>query len=167
MSRLCVIAALLISLVLVGCSQPTQPLQSPAPLPKQGVPRATPRLARVSAEAVRQSPRLSTSIDVSPKVVVIGVQSVITVDISLRNHEKSPVTLTAQLLLTIRAVHSANPREFFTFPRTMSFAPGQTITEQIELPSGLFYEDTYHFSASVMEYGYGSPPAVIRVVRLQ
>src|SRR4029077_11458236 len=110
MSRLRVIAILLIGFAPVGCSQPTQPLQSPAPLAKQSVLRATPRLAGVSTESPERPPHLSTSIEVKPKVVVNAFPSVITVDIYLRNHEASSVTLTADLLLSFRAVHSPYPR---------------------------------------------------------
>ena len=163
MSRLLVIAALLIGFAPVGCSQPTQPLQSLAPPAKQGVLRATPRLAEVSAESPERPPHLSISIEVKPKVVE---NVVITVDIYFRNHEASPVTLEDFLLLSFRAVHSHYPREFFD-DRTLSLAPGQTIRERIELPGDLFSEDTYQVSASLLGYGYESPPAVIRVIRPQ
>jgi len=124
-------------------------------------------LAGVSADVVETLPHLSTAIDVKPKIVVIGTPSVITVDVYLRNHEQSPVTLAVALALTARAVHSAYPMTLGHTPaRTVSLAPGETIREQIELPSGVFQEDTYQFSASVVGYGYDSPPAVIRVVGL-
>lgn len=55
MSRLCGIAALLVSLTLAGCSTPTQPLPSLASIAKQGVPRATGSLGGTESDRSQAS----------------------------------------------------------------------------------------------------------------
>jgi len=65
-SRFRRIAALFVSFAFAGCSQPTEPIHSPAP-------------------------RLSTAVEVSPPALVTG--SIVNVTLSVTNHGRGPVTL--------------------------------------------------------------------------
>lgn len=151
---------LVIALVASGCLELTGPVAERT-MQRAGRPRRSPEVAE-------QRPRLSTRVEVTPRLVVIGDQlpGVITVEACLTNHEDTQVTLTGACLLpAIRAIHTRSPIAFNCVPTTISLAPGQTVRQQIELPDVVFQPDTYQFSASVVGYGFESPPAILRVVR--
>ena len=172
--RLRVLIALSLSLVFGGCVQSTEPFQ----LPVEQARESARTLSPVRSHAVQLGPRLRTSVEVTPRRFVTG--SLVTLNLSVTNHEREPVTLhfgaTCQLLFIVYDRHGAQVSESWIcgfFPTTLSLGAGETVrrTEgwlaahydysqhaDVPLPPG-----PYRIHAYLPEHGYLSPPFVVQV----
>lgn len=148
------IAALFVSFAFAGCSQPTEPIHSPAP-------------------------RLSTAVEVSPPSMVTG--SVVTVTLSVTNHGRGPVTLefgsACQLLYVVydqRGIQVSDGWVCATIPTELTLEAGETKRQAdmwraarydygqrayVPLPPG-----PYQIQAYLTDHGYLSEPFVVQLL---
>jgi len=171
-ARLASAHALLTVVLLAGCSQQISRSVAPASSSATIGPQLSVLPDAQSAELSEQQPRLSTSIQLSTRTLVVDDPTndrAVIVAATLPNHEDVQVTLTdAYLQLTIRGMGpdaTVFPIGTPSCDGALSLAPGETIgLGAIILTAHAFNPGTYQFTASVAGYGYESPPAVMRAV---
>jgi len=148
------ITALFVSLAIAGCLQPTEPILS-------------------------QTPRLSTTAEVSPQAVITG--SLVNVTLSVTNHESHTVTLgfrsTCQLLYVVHDWRGIKVSEEFlcgAMQTGLTLKAGETRRQTsvwraarydygqhayVPLTPGL-----YRIQATLAEHGYLSRPFVVKLL---